>query len=84
MKMKNGKTLLQNLYDLHFEGAEEVGKMISLWEEMKGKLPEEVYGRVRSRFSAQQKNSEEWRDVVNTYFYRLTLTGDEQKRTIYD
>ena len=83
-KMKNGKTLLQNLYDLHFEGAEEVGKMISLWEEMKGKLPEEVYGRVRSRFSAQQKNSEEWRDVVNTYFYRLTLTGDEQKRTIYD
>lgn len=83
-KMKNGKTLLQNIYDLHFEGAEDVEKMICLWEALKGELPEEVYARVRERFDRQYTNSKNWRDIVNTYFYRMTMTEDEKKRRIYD
>lgn len=83
-RMKNGKTLLQNIYDLHFEGVEDVEKMIALWEELEGYLAKDVYDRVRERFERQYTNSKNWRDIVNTYFYRMTMTEDEKHRKIYD
>lgn len=82
-RLKSGKTLLQHIYDTHFEGTEDVEEMAALWESLKGKVPDRAYERVKERLAHQQWHSKEWRDRINTYFYRMTLIPDEKGRTIY-
>lgn len=82
-RLRSGKTLIQHIYDTHFEGVEEVKEMIGLWESLEGKVPESAYRTVRERFDRQLYNAEEWRDQVNSYFYRKSGIGDEKGRKIY-
>jgi alpha-glucuronidase len=82
-KLKDGRTMLQYIYDTHFEGVEEVEGFIKTWESLKGKMPEEAYTQVRKRFDMQLENAKEWRDVINSYFYRKTGIADAKGRKIY-
>jgi alpha-glucuronidase len=82
--MKNGETLLQNIYSTHFEGCDEVKEMLDVWLNLKDELGEEVYVSVLSRFERQLENAREWRDQINTYFRRKTGIGDKEGRRIYD
>ena len=82
-KLKSGKTLLQHIYDTHFEGTEDVERMIEVWKSLKPCLPEGAYSSVAARLERQLQNAREWRDVVNTYFLRKTGIPDEQGRKIY-
>lgn len=83
-KLKSGKTVIQHIYDTHFEGVEEVEKMIALWKSLEGKISEEVSQRVSERFQRQLLNAKEWRDCINTYFYRKSGIADEKHRKIYE
>jgi alpha-glucuronidase len=83
-KMKNGETLLQNIYDTHFEGCDEVEAMLKTWTSLKGKVDEDCYAGVLARFENQLENAQEWRDVVNTYFWRKTLINDKKGRKIFE
>jgi alpha-glucuronidase len=82
--MKNGETLLQNIYNTHFEGYDEVKAMLDEWAALKDKLDEGVYQSVLSRMEKQLENTREWRDVINTYFWRKTLIADKKGRKIYE
>ncbi|MGN6712086.1 MAG: alpha-glucuronidase [Anaerocolumna jejuensis] len=82
-RLKSGKTLIQHIYDSHFEGVEDVEKMVNLWEGLKGKIPDEVFKRVKLRMDHQLDNSAEWRDQINSYFYRKSFIMDEKGRKIY-
>lgn len=82
-RLKSGKTLIQHIYDSHFEGVEEVEHMIKVWESLQGKVEERAYEVVRERFARQLLNAREWRDQVNTYFYRKSGIADEKGRIIY-
>ncbi len=81
--MKNGKTLIQNMYDKHFEGVEEVKGFIELWDSIKDDVPEKIYNNSRERLERQLKNAVEWRDVYNSYFYRKSGVEDEGNRKIF-
>jgi alpha-glucuronidase len=82
--MKNGETLLQNIYNTHFEGCEEARAMLERWKTLEGRLDSAVYHSVLNRFTLQLENAREWRDQINTYFYRKTATPDKHGRRIYD
>ncbi|MGN0167017.1 MAG: alpha-glucuronidase [Acetatifactor sp.] len=82
-RLKSGKTLIQHIYDTHFEGVEEVEEMMSLWLGLKDKIAREAWENVRERFERQLYNAKEWRDQVNSYFYRKSGIADEKGRTIY-
>ena len=77
------KTLIQHIYDSHFEGVEEVEALIEKWETLQNRVGEEIYRNVRERFERQRYNAKEWRDQVNSYFYRKSGIPDEKGRTIY-
>ena len=81
--LKSGKTLIQHIYDTHFEGVEEVEAMIASWTTLQDKVDEEIFAVVTERFSRQLTNAKEWRDQVNTYFYRKSNIADEKGRMIY-
>lgn len=82
-RLKSGKTILQHIYDTHFDGVALVDEMVRRFEELKGKLPEKQYERMAQRFAHQKEHSREWRDQINTYFYRKTGIPDEKGRKIY-
>jgi alpha-glucuronidase len=81
-RLANGETLLQNLYDAHFAGVEGVERLQALWESLAGRVPPAVHARVAERLVQQRANAENWRDVVNTYFYRKSGIPDGRGRRI--
>ncbi|RKM57702.1 alpha-glucuronidase [Butyrivibrio sp. XB500-5] len=82
-KLKSGQTLIQYIYDSHFEGACQAKELMEKWESLKGAVPEDVYERVTERFRLQVENANEWRDQINSYFYRKSDIPDEKGRKIY-
>ena len=82
-RLSNGKTLIQHVYDSHFEGYEEMTGMQQKWLSLEGRIPETVFERVKERFALQEKNCREWRDVINSFFYRKSMIPDEKGRAIY-
>ncbi|MBP3543654.1 MAG: alpha-glucuronidase [Lachnospiraceae bacterium] len=82
-KLKSGKTVIQHIYDTHFEGVETVDEMVKRFESLQGRLPGKVYVRIKERMEHQKQHSREWRDQINTYFYRKSGIADEKGREIY-
>ncbi len=80
-KMRDGRTLLQRIYDDHFEGYERAEKMEKTLKTLS--LPEADQKIVLERMGLQLQNAREWRDVINTFFHRLSGVDDEQGRKIY-
>ena len=81
-RMRDGRTLVQRIYDDHFEGLEEARalseKLLSL------PFPEPDGSVIRERMEKQLRNAREWCDIINTFFHRLSGIPDEHGRTIYD
>ena len=57
---------------------------LSKLEAIREKLPEEAYQRMHQRLSHQAEHSKDWRDIINTYFHRISDIDDQQGRTIYE
>lgn len=74
-----------NEEDIKFiiEGVEEVEKMHGIWKSLKGEIDDKIYERVLERLTYQIFHAKEWRDQINSYFYRKTMIPDEKGRTIY-
>ena len=81
-QMRDGRQLIQRIYDDHFAGAEGAEMLAREWEKLEGKVFEASYENVRERLERQIINAQEWRDVVNTYFYRYSGIPDAQGRRI--
>lgn len=82
-KLKTGKTLIQHIYDSHFEGEAEAEGLAADWDSLKGKVSDEVFDLVKHRFDLQLYNAKEWRDQVNSYFFRKSGIADEKGREIF-
>lgn len=82
-RLKTGKTVLQHIYDTHFEGAEEAARFYDEFVALKPYLDQTVFARIEARFAHQKEHACEWRDVINTYFYRKTGVDDAHGRKIY-
>ncbi|MCS7120172.1 MAG: alpha-glucuronidase, partial [Candidatus Bathyarchaeota archaeon] len=82
-RLKSGKTLIQHIYDTHFEGVEQAEKLREKWLSLKGEIDDQRFEEVLTRLERQVKDAAEWRDVINTYFYRKSAIPDEKGRRIY-
>ncbi|WP_167957423.1 alpha-glucuronidase [Anaerosporobacter faecicola] len=81
--LHSGKTVIQHIYDTHFQGVDEVEKMINDFQRVKQELPNLVSQRIEERMEEQLRSAKEWRDQINTYFYRKSGIEDERNRRIY-
>jgi alpha-glucuronidase len=81
--LHSGKTVIQHIYDSHFEGAERAAWLMETWMELKEELDESVYQQVLERLEHQTEHAREWRDMINTYFFRKSGIPDKHERTIY-
>ena len=81
--LPNGSTLIQYIYDTHFDAVDELRALIASVVTVQGVIPEKEYTRIMERFAMQLASAKEWRDRINTYFCRISGIGDEKHRTIY-
>ncbi|KAF1291322.1 alpha-glucuronidase [Candidatus Enterococcus leclercqii] len=82
-RLKNGKTLIQDIYDNHFEGVERVEAYQKTWSELKNEIAPADFKNVEELLKEQHRMAIEWRDQINTYFYRKSGIADNQGRKIY-
>lgn len=82
--LHSGKTVIQHIYDTHFEGAERAARLAAAWELVREQVDEQAYRHVADRLAEQAEHAKEWRDRINTYFLRKSGIADQQGRTIYE
>jgi alpha-glucuronidase len=83
--LHSGTTVIQHIYDTHFAGADRTHEMRSRWQEIADTdlVDPDVYARVAERLDEQVRSAEEWRDHINTYFFRKSGVPDAHGRKIY-
>jgi alpha-glucuronidase len=82
-RLHSGETVIQHIYNSHFAGVEQVAAFIERWLQLQPFMHEGCFARVLKRLNEQLEHAREWRDVINTYFYRKTGIKDEQNRQIF-
>ena len=79
-RLKSGKTVIQHIYDTHFEGVEQVEAMRDAWAVLRGTIDEERHEHVLERLDAQLEHARRWRDEITGYFFGLSGIADEEGR----
>ena len=80
--MKDGRTLIQRIYDDHFLGYDQAQTLANTLASLA--LPSPDREEAARRMDAQLQNAREWRDITNTFFHRLSGVEDAHGRKIYD
>ena len=80
-RMPDNRTLIQRIYDDHFEGASEASAMAEALKALPFPDPDRKV--ILDRAEKQLQNAENWRDVINTFFHRLSGIPDALGRKIY-
>jgi alpha-glucuronidase len=81
--LHSGKTVIQHIYDTHFEGVEEVEEARRVWASLADLVEPGRHARVAERYEEQLRSAREWRDHINSYFFRKSGVPDAHGRRIY-
>lgn len=79
-KLHSGKTVIQHIYDSHYEGAAQAAHFVKEWQTLKGRIPQPLYEDVRTRLEYQAGHAIVWRDAIVQYFLKLSGIPDEYGR----
>jgi len=79
-RLHSGKTVIQHIYDSHFEGAAEAAAFVPKWETLAGAVPDRTYFEVLQRFEFQAGHAEVWRDAITQWFFKMSGIPDEKGR----
>ena len=79
-RLHSGKTVIQSLYDSHYEGAETAANYVRRWRTLQGLIDEQRYGEVLAQLEYQAGQAEVWRDAVVNWFLKTSGVPDEKGR----
>jgi alpha-glucuronidase len=79
-RLRSGKTVIQHIYDSHYEGAQEAADFVEQWLTLRGLLDEERFQEVLKLLTYQSGHAIVWRDAVNNWFLQKSGIADTQGR----
>jgi alpha-glucuronidase len=79
-RLHSGKTVIQHIYDSHYQGAEQAAQLADEWSSLKGRIDARLYEQMRARLEYQAGHAIVWRDSIVEYFFKLSGIPDEQGR----
>jgi alpha-glucuronidase len=79
-KLHSGKTVIQYLYDTHYEGADAVAGFVREWKTLEGDIDERRYNEILAQLDYQAGQAIVWRDAVNNWFNRESGIADSRGR----
>jgi alpha-glucuronidase len=74
--LHSGKTVIQHIYDSHYQGVEEVKGFVRLWTSLEGAVDEQRYQEVLAALEYQAGHAQVWRDAVCNWFLRKSAIPD--------
>ena len=78
--LHSGKTVIQHIYDSHFDGAEQARAFVSKWEALQGHIDEERYNEGLKLLQYQAGEAVIWRDTICNWIYHLSGIPDQKGR----
>ncbi|HEY1948404.1 MAG TPA: alpha-glucuronidase family glycosyl hydrolase [Bryobacteraceae bacterium] len=78
--LHSGKTVIQHIYDSHYEGAEEAQTFPEQWQRLHGKMDEERYQAVLKKLQYQASYAYVWRDAICNWFFKTSQIADALDR----
>src|SRR4029077_12787711 len=78
--LHSGETVIQHIYDSHYEGAERAQQFVRDWERLKGHIDDDRYQAVLDRLEYQSGHAIVWRDAVCNWFMRVSGITDTAGR----
>jgi len=78
--LHSGKTVIQHIYDSHYDGAEQAAGLVTQWESLKGQIDDERYNEVLTRLQYQAGFAIVWRDTVVNWFFKISGIPDAKGR----
>jgi alpha-glucuronidase len=78
--LHSGKTVIQHIYDSHYDGVEQVREFVRQWQSLRARIDEERYAFVLGRLQYQEGHAIVWRDAVCNWFFRVSGIPDAKGR----
>lgn len=78
--LHSGKTVIQHIYDSHYEGAEAAAGFVKRWRTLKGRIDEARYAEVEAQLAYQAGHAGVWRDAICNWFLRKSGIRDAKGR----
>jgi len=78
--LHSGKTVIQHVYDSHYEGAEQAAEFVAQWKTLKGHVDDELDADILSRLQYQAGEAVVWRDAICDWIYGLSGIPDDKGR----
>jgi alpha-glucuronidase len=79
-KLHTGQSVIQYIYDSHYEGAAQAAQFVREWATLEGSIDQPFYEQVRDRLVYQAGHAIVWRDAIVQYFLKLSGIPDEKGR----
>jgi alpha-glucuronidase len=79
-KLQSGKTVIQQIYDGHYDGDEAVESYVRQWKTLAGKVDERRYQEVLAQLEYQAGQAQVWRDAVANWFLHESGIPDAKGR----
>jgi alpha-glucuronidase len=78
--LKSGTTVIQHIYDDHYQGADDAGGFVERWRKLDGLIDRERYRSVLAKLEYQAGHAIVWRDAVNGWFRWISGIPDARGR----
>jgi alpha-glucuronidase len=79
-RLHSGKTVIQHIYDSHYDGAAKAEDFLNQWKALEGLIDENRYARILKRLEFQAGHACVWRDAVCNWFYKISGIPDAEGR----
>ncbi len=78
--LHSGKTVIQHIYDSHYDGAARAQTYADRWRQVRGRIDEPRYQAVLAKLEYQAGHAIVWRDAVCDWFLRTSGIPDARGR----
>jgi alpha-glucuronidase len=79
-RLHSGETVIQYIYDSHYEGAARAQGYVTEWESLRGRIDPERYNDILPHFEYQAGHAVVWRDAICDWFHRMSGIPDAKGR----
>jgi alpha-glucuronidase len=78
--LHSGKTVIQQIYDAHYQGAQDAAGFVDRWRRLERLIDRERYAAVLARLEYQAGHAIVWRDAINNWFLWISGIPDATGR----
>jgi alpha-glucuronidase len=79
-RLHSGKTVIQYIYDTHYEGAAKAAGLVQEWKSLRGDIDEARFNKTLALLTYQAGHAIVWRDAVCAWFLKMSGIPDAAGR----